>query len=72
MMWGEINDFGQVVGYSETAVPDPNGDDAGGTKSGSCACQAQPVSICANLEVIYANSNSVSANLTTYNNNFLV
>jgi probable HAF family extracellular repeat protein len=27
MMWGEINDFGQVVGYSETAVPDPNGED---------------------------------------------
>jgi probable HAF family extracellular repeat protein len=27
MNWGEINDFGQVVGYSETAVPDPNGED---------------------------------------------
>jgi probable HAF family extracellular repeat protein len=27
MMWGEINDFGQVVGFSETAVPDPNGED---------------------------------------------
>jgi probable HAF family extracellular repeat protein len=27
MMWGEINDFGDVVGYSETAVPDPNGED---------------------------------------------
>lgn len=27
MMWGEINDVGQVVGYSETAVPDPNGED---------------------------------------------
>jgi probable HAF family extracellular repeat protein len=27
MMWGEINDFGEVVGYSETAVPDPNGED---------------------------------------------
>jgi probable HAF family extracellular repeat protein len=25
--WGEINDFGQIVGYSETAVPDPNGED---------------------------------------------
>jgi hypothetical protein len=25
--WGEINDFGQVVGDSETAVPDPNGED---------------------------------------------
>jgi probable HAF family extracellular repeat protein len=30
MMWGEINDFGQVVGYSETAVPDPNGEDVCG------------------------------------------
>jgi len=27
MNWGEINDFGQVVGFSETAVPDPNGED---------------------------------------------
>jgi probable HAF family extracellular repeat protein len=27
MNWGEINDFGQVVGYSETNVPDPNGED---------------------------------------------
>jgi probable HAF family extracellular repeat protein len=27
MMWGEINDFGQVVGFSETDVPDPNGED---------------------------------------------
>jgi probable HAF family extracellular repeat protein len=27
MNWGEINDFGQVVGDSETAVPDPNGED---------------------------------------------
>ena len=27
MNWGEINDFGQVVGYSETDVPDPNGED---------------------------------------------
>ena len=25
--WGEINDFGQAVGDSETAVPDPNGED---------------------------------------------
>jgi probable HAF family extracellular repeat protein len=25
--WGEINDFGQIVGFSETAVPDPNGED---------------------------------------------
>jgi probable HAF family extracellular repeat protein len=27
MNWGEINDFAQVVGYSETAVPDPNSED---------------------------------------------
>jgi probable HAF family extracellular repeat protein len=27
MNWGEINDFGQIVGYSETSVPDPNGED---------------------------------------------
>ncbi|MHB8214973.1 MAG: hypothetical protein ACYDDS_02735 [Candidatus Sulfotelmatobacter sp.] len=27
MNWGEINDFGQVVGDSETAVLDPNGED---------------------------------------------
>ena len=27
MNWGEINDRGQVVGFSETAVPDPNGED---------------------------------------------
>jgi probable HAF family extracellular repeat protein len=27
MMWGEINDFGQVVGFSDTDVPDPNGED---------------------------------------------
>ena len=27
MMWGEINDFGQIVGFSETNVPDPNGED---------------------------------------------
>jgi len=25
--WGEINDFAQIVGFSETAVPDPNGED---------------------------------------------
>ncbi|HXN98327.1 MAG TPA: hypothetical protein VN881_04595, partial [Candidatus Acidoferrales bacterium] len=25
--WGEINDFAEVVGFSETAVPDPNGED---------------------------------------------
>lgn len=25
--WGEINDFGQIVGESETAAPDPNGED---------------------------------------------
>src|SRR6201986_3966692 len=27
MNWGQINDFGQIVGMSETAVPDPNGED---------------------------------------------
>jgi probable HAF family extracellular repeat protein len=27
MNFGEINDHGQVVGFSETAVPDPNGED---------------------------------------------
>ncbi|HVI11016.1 MAG TPA: hypothetical protein VND65_22210, partial [Candidatus Binatia bacterium] len=27
MNWGEINDFAQIVGYSETSVPDPNGED---------------------------------------------
>jgi probable HAF family extracellular repeat protein len=27
MNWGEINDFAQIVGYSETNVPDPNGED---------------------------------------------
>ncbi len=27
MNWGEINDRGQIVGYSETAVLDPNGED---------------------------------------------
>lgn len=30
MNWGQINDLGQVVGYSETAVPDPNGEDVCG------------------------------------------
>ncbi len=25
--WGEINDFGETVGFSETAVVDPNGED---------------------------------------------
>src|ERR1700726_4881241 len=27
MNWSEINDFGQIVGDSETNVPDPNGED---------------------------------------------
>lgn len=27
MNWGQINDFGQIVGYAETSVPDPNGED---------------------------------------------
>jgi probable HAF family extracellular repeat protein len=27
MNWGQINDFGQIVGMSETAAPDPNGED---------------------------------------------
>jgi probable HAF family extracellular repeat protein len=30
MNWGEINDFGQIVGDSETADPDPNGEDVCG------------------------------------------
>jgi probable HAF family extracellular repeat protein len=30
MNWGEINDYGQVVGMSETAVLDPNGEDVCG------------------------------------------
>jgi probable HAF family extracellular repeat protein len=30
MNWGQINDFGQVVGFSETSVPDPNGEDVCG------------------------------------------
>jgi probable HAF family extracellular repeat protein len=25
--WGQINDFAQIVGFSETAAPDPNGED---------------------------------------------
>src|SRR5215469_715360 len=27
MNWGQINDFAQIVGYSETNVPDPDGED---------------------------------------------
>lgn len=30
MNWGQINDWGQIVGYSETNVPDPNGEDVCG------------------------------------------
>lgn len=30
MNWGEINDLGQIVGYSETGVLDPNGEDVCG------------------------------------------
>ena len=30
MNWGEINDRGQIVGYSETAARDPNGEDVCG------------------------------------------
>jgi probable HAF family extracellular repeat protein len=30
MNWGQINDFAQIVGYSETSVPDPNGEDVCG------------------------------------------
>lgn len=30
MMWGQINDWGQIVGYSETGVADPNGEDVCG------------------------------------------
>jgi probable HAF family extracellular repeat protein len=30
MNWGEINDIGQIVGFSETDVPDPNGEDVCG------------------------------------------
>jgi probable HAF family extracellular repeat protein len=30
MNWGQINNFGQVVGYSETNVTDPNGEDVCG------------------------------------------
>jgi probable HAF family extracellular repeat protein len=34
MNWGQINDRGQVVGYSETAVPDPDGEDVCGFGTG--------------------------------------
>jgi probable HAF family extracellular repeat protein len=27
MMWGQINDRGEIVGFSETSVPDPNDED---------------------------------------------
>jgi probable HAF family extracellular repeat protein len=30
MNWGQINDFAQIVGYSETSVTDPNGEDVCG------------------------------------------
>ena len=30
MNWGQINDVGQVVGFSETTVADPNGEDVCG------------------------------------------
>jgi probable HAF family extracellular repeat protein len=30
MMWGEINDRGEAVGFAETSVPDPNGEDVCG------------------------------------------
>jgi len=30
MNWGQINDFGQIVGFSETSVPDPNCEDVCG------------------------------------------
>jgi probable HAF family extracellular repeat protein len=30
MNWGQINDFAQIVGYSETSIPDPNGEDVCG------------------------------------------
>jgi hypothetical protein len=30
MNWGQINNFGQIVGYSETAVSDPKGEDVCG------------------------------------------
>jgi probable HAF family extracellular repeat protein len=30
MNWGHINDFAQIVGFSETNVPDPNGEDVCG------------------------------------------
>ncbi len=31
MNWGETNDRGQIVGYSETDVLDPNGEDVCGS-----------------------------------------
>ncbi len=34
MNWGEINNFGQIVGMSETAVPDPNGENICGFGTG--------------------------------------
>ncbi len=34
MNWGEINDRGQIVGYSETDVLDPNGEDVCGFGTG--------------------------------------
>jgi probable HAF family extracellular repeat protein len=34
MNWGEINDRGQIVGYSETAALDPNGEDVCGFGTG--------------------------------------
>lgn len=30
MMWGQINNSGQIVGFSETNIPDPNGEDVCG------------------------------------------
>jgi probable HAF family extracellular repeat protein len=34
MNWGEINDRGQIVGYSETEALDPNGEDICGFRTG--------------------------------------
>jgi hypothetical protein len=34
MNWGEINDWGQIVGYSETDALDPNGEDVCGFGTG--------------------------------------
>jgi probable HAF family extracellular repeat protein len=34
MNWGEINDRGQIVGYSETDALDPNGEDVCGFRTG--------------------------------------